>query len=82
MGHEDWVHSVAWQPPRSRGPAGGPAEQPLCVLSASMDRTMMMWRPDPAQGTSRLNVGLGHWRGVFTFACGHGSGYHEQCKVC
>ena len=56
MGHEDWVHSVAWQPPRSRGNAGEAAEQPLCVLSASMDRTMMLWRPDPDLGAPKNRV--------------------------
>ena len=47
------MHSVAWQPPMQvRGPAGdGSVEQPLCVLSSSMDRTMMLWRPDPSVGT-------------------------------
>ena len=29
-----------------------PQQQPLCLLSTSMDRTMMLWRPDPATGTS------------------------------
>lgn len=38
--HEDWVHSVAWAPP----PAAGTA--PPCLLSASMDRTMMLWQPE------------------------------------
>ena len=101
VGHEDWVHSVQWQPPQARShspqrakhaqhgcnsnemPAqqsatadggaeegqqaaqydssnlvkaqhaqhGAAAEQP-CLLSTSMDRTMMLWRPDPATGWS------------------------------
>lgn len=51
---EDWVHSVAWQPPGQ--PRKGAPRQPLCVLSASMDRTMMLWRPDAATG-----VLLGVW---------------------
>ena len=46
VGHEDWVHSVQWQ--GSSGP--GLQAQPLCLLSTSMDRTMMLWRPDPATG--------------------------------
>lgn len=46
VGHEDWVHSVQWQ-----GSSGqGLQAQPLCLLSTSMDRTMMLWRPDPATG--------------------------------
>lgn len=51
VGHEDWVHAVAWHPrvPCS-GAGGGGTSQPACLLSASMDRTMMVWRPDPATG--------------------------------
>lgn len=50
IGHEDWVHSVAWHPPvPAAGGAGGWA-QPPCLLSASMDRSMMLWRPDRATG--------------------------------
>ena len=45
IGHEDWVHSVAWQPVASEAP-----QQRPCLLSASMDRTMMLWRPDAATG--------------------------------
>ena len=59
IGHEDWVHSVAWQPPvqqqqqpGSSGGGGGSASQPACLLTASMDRTMMVWRPDQATGRS------------------------------
>lgn len=44
IGHEDWVHSVSWQPQ----PAGSCGR--ACLLSASMDRTMAVWRPDPASG--------------------------------
>lgn len=55
IGHEDWVHAVAWHPrvPCSsggEGGGGGGTSQPACLLSASMDRTMMIWRPDPATG--------------------------------
>ena len=41
-GHEDWVYSVRWQP--------SPADHTLCLLSASMDKTMTLWQPDPASG--------------------------------
>lgn len=33
--HEDWVYSVAWQPPRIKD---GKLHQPSVLLSASMDR--------------------------------------------
>ena len=46
MGHEDWVHSVQWQPANTKNHT----KQALCLLSTSMDRTMMLWRPDAATG--------------------------------
>eukprot|EP00897_Mesotaenium_endlicherianum_P008744 jgi/Mesen1/7899/ME000420S07048 len=40
-------------------------EQPVCLLSASMDRSMMIWRPDRGAGglwVNEVNVGeLGHY---------------------
>ncbi len=42
VGHEDWVHSVMWQP--------GVGQQEPCLLSSSMDRTMMLWRRDADTG--------------------------------
>lgn len=40
-GHDDWVYSCRWSPPPS---------QPLTLLSASMDKTMILWRPHPENG--------------------------------
>uniref|UniRef100_A0A8C6T1K0 Elongator complex protein 2 n=1 Tax=Neogobius melanostomus TaxID=47308 RepID=A0A8C6T1K0_9GOBI len=37
-GHENWVYGVHWQPPFT--------EQPLSLLSASMDKTMILWAPE------------------------------------
>ena len=73
VGHEDWVHSLAWQPGAGSSPhqsalphanhlkggedsaavtsAAEGAQQRLTLLSASMDRTMMLWRPDTGTGT-------------------------------
>jgi elongator complex protein 2 len=45
IGHEDWVHSVAWKPRRVEG-----EEEVPYLLSASMDRTMALWVPDKATG--------------------------------
>ena len=44
IGHEDWVHSVAWAPQ----PLQGGAERRL--LSAGMDRTVMVWEHDSDSG--------------------------------
>ena len=49
MGHEDWVFSAAWQPQTGQ-PGGDAAPVVPCLLSASMDRTMMLWRPEASTG--------------------------------
>lgn len=49
IGHEDWVHSVHWQP-------GTMDDAGLCLLSASMDRTMTLWRPESTTGTCNERV--------------------------
>lgn len=64
VGHEDWVYSVRWQPPLQncagdQGKEGNNWVQPLAVLSASMDRTMMIWRPDLKTGIWMNEVTLG-----------------------
>ncbi|XP_076864846.1 elongator complex protein 2 [Brachyhypopomus gauderio] len=43
-GHENWVYGIHWQPPFRK--AGGCLEQPLSLLSASMDKTMILWGPE------------------------------------
>ncbi|KAL6070511.1 Elongator subunit elp2 [Balamuthia mandrillaris] len=60
FGHEDWVYSVCWHPPVIRE---GMAHQPLALLSASMDRTMMIWRPDSASGLWLNEVRVGELGG-------------------
>lgn len=53
IGHEDWVHSCKWQP-HGRAAAGSgsaagcggvvvPDRRDLCLLTTSMDRTMVLW---------------------------------------
>jgi elongator complex protein 2 len=98
LGHEDWVYSVKWKPLdagtgmassnttiRSQGDAEG-----MCVLSASMDRSMMIWRPDAASGIwiNEVTVGelapsaLGFYGGVWSphgdaiLANGYGGSLH------
>lgn len=48
VGHEDWVFSAAWQPQQ---PVADNADSVApCLLTASMDRTMMLWRPEASAG--------------------------------
>eukprot|EP00741_Cyanophora_paradoxa_P006330 tig00000980_g6137.t1 len=60
-GHEDWVYGLAWHPPVPR--PGGAPERPLCLLSASMDRTMALWRPDPGTGVWLTTARVGDLSG-------------------
>ncbi|KAI8489685.1 Elongator subunit elp2 [Branchiostoma belcheri] len=46
-GHENWVYGVHWQPAVFND---GTRHQPLSLLSASMDKTMILWKPDPSSG--------------------------------
>lgn len=43
MGHDNWVYSVRWHPRIGES-------QPPVLLSASMDRTLMLWTPDVSSG--------------------------------
>ena len=49
VGHEDWIFSAAWQPDQDAAESAAP-----CLLSASMDRTMMLWRPEASSGALLL----------------------------
>ncbi|CAF90374.1 unnamed protein product, partial [Tetraodon nigroviridis] len=46
-GHENWVYGLHWQPPTYEG---GESQQPLSLLSASMDKTMIIWAPEEGSG--------------------------------
>ncbi|KAK9841002.1 hypothetical protein WJX81_004992 [Elliptochloris bilobata] len=96
LGHEDWVHSVAWQLHPTPDPRSGPAaEQPQrpCLLSASMDRTMALWRPEAGgvwmceesvgdAGTSSLGYYGGAWGpdGAGLLAHGFTGALHLWCR--
>lgn len=87
VGHEDWVYSVEWQPPIFDG---SKAHQPMSILSASMDKTMMIWRPEESTGIwlnvvsvgelshSALGFYGGHWApgGESILAHGYGGSFH------
>uniref|UniRef100_A0A8C3WTD1 Elongator complex protein 2 n=1 Tax=Catagonus wagneri TaxID=51154 RepID=A0A8C3WTD1_9CETA len=46
-GHENWVNAIHWQPPFYKD---GVLHQPMRLLSASMDKTMILWAPDEESG--------------------------------
>ncbi|XP_036422308.1 elongator complex protein 2 [Colossoma macropomum] len=55
-GHENWVYGIHWQPPVNKG---GSVEQPLSLLSASMDKTMILWGPEDSSGVWVEKVRVG-----------------------
>ncbi|KAJ3609420.1 hypothetical protein NHX12_023941, partial [Muraenolepis orangiensis] len=55
-GHENWVYGVHWQPPRREG---GRLHQPLSLLSASMDKTVILWAPEEGSGVWVEQVRVG-----------------------
>uniref|UniRef100_A0A672IEB8 Elongator complex protein 2 n=1 Tax=Salarias fasciatus TaxID=181472 RepID=A0A672IEB8_SALFA len=55
-GHENWVYGVHWQPPLLKG---GELQQPLRLLSASMDKTMIIWAPEEGSGVWVEQVRVG-----------------------
>eukprot|EP00252_Welwitschia_mirabilis_P027284 TRINITY_DN9322_c0_g3_i1.p1 TRINITY_DN9322_c0_g3~~TRINITY_DN9322_c0_g3_i1.p1 ORF type:complete len:854 (-),score=210.17 TRINITY_DN9322_c0_g3_i1:1-2562(-) len=92
VGHEDWVYSVKWQPPAKNVNEGVEDNwvQPQSVLSASMDKTMMIWRPESKSGiwVNQVTVGElshsalgfygGHWspKGDSVLAHGYAGSFH------
>lgn len=89
IGHEDWVYSVEWQPPVAVSAEGAPY-QPQSILSASMDKTMMIWQPERTTGIwmnvvtvgelSHCALGFygGHWspNSDSILAHGYGGSFH------
>eukprot|EP00002_Diphylleia_rotans_P020562 TRINITY_DN3989_c0_g1_i2.p1 TRINITY_DN3989_c0_g1~~TRINITY_DN3989_c0_g1_i2.p1 ORF type:complete len:792 (-),score=139.94 TRINITY_DN3989_c0_g1_i2:378-2753(-) len=59
QGHEDWVHSICWHPPATET-----GISPPCLLSASMDRTMAIWQPDPETGIWLNEIRVGEMGGM------------------
>jgi elongator complex protein 2 len=90
IGHEDWVYSVVWQPPLVASTEGDAYYQPQSILSASMDKTMMIWQPEKTSGVwmnvvtvgelSHCALGFygGHWspNGDSILAHGYGGSFH------
>ncbi|OMO64059.1 hypothetical protein COLO4_32127 [Corchorus olitorius] len=90
IGHEDWVYSVQWQPPSIADDEGFGFLQPQSLLSASMDKTMMIWQPEKRTGIwmnvvtvgelSHCALGFygGHWSpdSDSILAHGYGGSFH------
>ncbi|KAM9097565.1 elongator complex protein 2 [Sarcophilus harrisii] len=55
-GHENWVNAVHWQPSYY---TGNMIKQPMRLLSASMDKTMILWAPDEESGVWLEQVRVG-----------------------
>ncbi|XP_053323671.1 elongator complex protein 2 isoform X2 [Spea bombifrons] len=55
-GHENSVYAVHWQPCFQKD---GSIVQPMCLLSASMDKTMILWGPDEESGVWLEQVRVG-----------------------
>ncbi|CAG8580109.1 9871_t:CDS:10 [Paraglomus occultum] len=92
MGHDDWVYSVDWQPACFVKDATNNLvyHQPLCLLTSSSDKSMMIWKPEPDTGiwVNSVRVGeiggyaLGLYGGLFApdgkhiLAHGHTGAFH------
>ena len=61
-GHTGWLTSASWHPP-VLGACGKSLEQPPCLLTASMDKTLIVWRPEAAAGSA--GGGGGAWAGAW-----------------
>lgn len=57
VGHEDWITGLAWRP--HGYPDVGKKRQSLALLSCSMDRSLIIWRPEGARGAWTPRVRLG-----------------------
>ncbi|XP_062425686.1 elongator complex protein 2 isoform X4 [Rhea pennata] len=55
-GHENWVYAVHWQPSFFKD---GSMQQPMRLLSASMDKTVILWAPDEESGVWTEQVRIG-----------------------
>lgn len=55
-GHENWVNAIHWQPSFYKD---GVLQQPVRLLSASMDKTMVLWAPDEESGVWLEQVRVG-----------------------
>ncbi|CAO3596910.1 unnamed protein product [Absidia cylindrospora] len=61
MGHDDWVFSVSWERPTAVKMENGDIkyDQPMRLISASSDKSMMIWSPDLSSGVWVNDVRMG-----------------------
>ncbi|KAL1138243.1 hypothetical protein AAG570_009932 [Ranatra chinensis] len=59
-GHEGWVYGVHWHP-KIKTDSGW--SQPMVLLSSSLDRTLVMWTPEPESGVWLEDVRVGELGG-------------------
>ncbi|CAG8477672.1 4245_t:CDS:10 [Ambispora gerdemannii] len=90
MGHDDWVYSVCWHPPIPDPENKSNYYQPMVLLTASSDKSMMLWKPETETGqwVNVVRVGeiggyaLGFFGGLFgpdgkcIIAHGHTGAFH------
>lgn len=56
VGHEDWVHCVCFRPRSSnKASCTGPPD----LLTCSMDRTLVLWRPEANTGLWMAETSFG-----------------------
>uniref|UniRef100_A0A8D2J104 Elongator complex protein 2 n=2 Tax=Varanus komodoensis TaxID=61221 RepID=A0A8D2J104_VARKO len=55
-GHENWVYAIHWQPSFLKD---GRMEHPMKLLSASMDKTVILWAPEEESGMWLEQVRIG-----------------------
>ncbi|KAJ3153042.1 Elongator subunit elp2 [Geranomyces michiganensis] len=73
MAHDDWVHSANWQP-AVLDASKKTYIQPMSLVSASADKSIMIWRPDSASEAwvNQVRLGevggstLGYYGALFT----------------
>ncbi|XP_051791916.1 elongator complex protein 2 isoform X3 [Erpetoichthys calabaricus] len=56
-GHENWVYGIHWQNPLLK--EDGSIQQSMRLLSASMDKTMILWSPDEESGVWLEQIRVG-----------------------
>jgi elongator complex protein 2 len=78
VGHDDWVLGICWAMPQWQADTKK-IHQPMSLVSASMDRTMILWEPEPSSGLwiEKVRVGDigGNHLGFFGTAFGKDGRY-------